>query len=260
MTGASTVLRDDIFEAPELAVWRFVLNDILTNGFVARDVATGALLIVDPGARAEDLVSAAGRWGGDVQWLLVTHLHEDHWAAVETVQRATGGRIAAPAGGAFRVDQVVAGGETLAFGATEIQVYATPGHAPEHVSFRVGGQMFVGDFLFRLGSGRTDGARASATDLFAAVRDVFSGLPDDTVLWCGHGPPSTVGEELGDNPFWQFAVAEAAGNALETGHYRGGVADVLAHADDYDGGTKALLRLADGSLVIVPGSQLTLAS
>lgn len=260
MTGAGAPLRDDIFETPDLAVWRFVLNDILTNGFVVRDAATGALVILDPGARAEDLVSAAGRWGGDVRWVLVTHLHGDHCAAVEAVRQATGGRVAAPAGGPFPVDQSVAGGETLEFGDATIQVFATPGHAPEHVSYLVGGHMFVGDFLFRLGSGRTDGARASAADLFATVRAVFANLPDDTVLWCGHGPPSTVGEEMADNPFWRFAVAESTGVPLEIARYRGGAAEILVHADDYDGGTKALLRLGDGSLVIVPGSQLALPS
>ncbi|MBA3583631.1 MAG: MBL fold metallo-hydrolase [Gemmatimonadetes bacterium] len=242
----------------EIAVRRFVLNDLLTNGFVVREEDTGALAIVDPGDRADVLIAAANEWGGDVRSILVTHLHGDHCGAIGPVREAFGAPVAGPPGGMFRVDRPVSGGETLEFGAKEILVAATPGHSPESVSFQVGCHVFVGDFLFRLGSGRTDGARASTADLFGAVREVFCDLPDRTILWCGHGPASTVGEEKVGNPFWRIALAGPPPAPVGKAAYRGVTVPVLAWADDYDGGRKALLELADGSQVIVPGSQISL--
>jgi glyoxylase-like metal-dependent hydrolase (beta-lactamase superfamily II) len=250
------ILRDDIFIADEFSIWRFVLNDLLTNGYVVWERDTGAIAIVDPGDRGDDLAAAAASWGGDVHWILVTHLHGDHCAQAERVREATGGRIVAPPGGMVVPDRPVAGGEVLEFGAHEVQVCATPGHSPESVSYQIGPHLFLGDFLFRLGSGRTDGARASTADLFRVVRETFASLPEEAVLWCGHGPPSTVGEELAGNPFWRVALAAGPVTPVGKVVYHGATVPVLAWADDYDGGRKALLELADGSLVIVPGSQV----
>ena len=254
--GGGELLRDDILVADECSVWRFVLNDLRTNGYVVKENKTGALAIVDPGARGDDLVAAAGAWGGDVRWILVTHLHGDHVADAGRVREATGARLAAPPGGRALPDQPVSGGECLELGAREILVCATPGHSPDSVSYQLGGHLFVGDFLFHLGSGRTDGPGASTEDLFRAVRDVFVPLPADTILWCGHGPPSTVSEELADNPFWRVAV-NGPGAPAGQATYRGRTVPVLAWADDYDGGQKALVDLGEGGLVIVPGSQVS---
>ena len=93
----------------------------------------------------------------------------------------------------------------------------------------------------------------SLIDDFSAYLSAF--LPDDTILWCGHGPSSTVGEEKAGNPFWRIARGAPA-TPLQEARYRGITVPVLAWAADYDGGRKALVRLSDGSEVIVPGSQL----
>lgn len=248
---------DHVLITHDLEIWQFVLNDLQTNGFVVRENETDALAIVDPGARADDLIEAAGEWGGDVRAILVTHLHGDHCAAVDEVAGAfESAEVVGPPGGSFRPGRPVSGGETLEFGARTIQVCATPGHSPESVSFEIGAHVFVGDFLFRLGSGRTDGAGASTEDLFRIVRDVFDEMDGEVVLWCGHGPPSTVGEEREENPIWRVALDGDPAEPVDRVGYRGKSVDVLAWADDYDGGRKALLKLGDGSRVIVPGSQV----
>lgn len=249
--------RDDVLVDERVAVRRFVLNDLLTNGFVVQDRESEALLVVDPGARGEALVEAAREWGGDVRWVLVTHHHGDHWADLDVVVDALGAPVAGPGGGGFAVDRSVAGGETLPFGTLDLRVAATPGHSPESVTYFVDGHAFIGDFLFRLASGRTDGAGASTGDLFEAMRGVFAEVPDETVLWCGHGPPTTVGEERAGNPFWRIAVDGEPERPVDEVVYRDQEVGVLAWADDYDGGRKALLALEDGSRVIVPSSQVT---
>lgn len=240
-----------------VTVQRFVLNEILTNGFVVRDNDTGALAIVDPGDRLDDLARAAEEWGGDVRWILVTHRHSDHCSGVDRMVALVGGEVAGPPGGPYDVDRPVSGGEALDFGARSILVSATPGHTADSVSYQIDEHVFVGDFLFRLCSGRTDGEDASTTDLFETVREVFDDLPDDTILWCGHGPASTVGGEKAGNPFWRVALADGDAPPVGEVRYRDRAVPVLAWAADYDGGRKALLRLSDGSRVIVPGSQVS---
>lgn len=249
--------RDEVRVTHDLTVRRMVLNDLATNGFVVRDNDTGALAIVDPGGRAEDLVAAAREWGGDVRAILVTHLHGDHCAAVGALVAAfPRACVMAPPGGRFVPDRPVCGGESLEFGAEAIQVSATPGHSPESVSFQICDQVFAGDFVFRRAAGRTDGDRSSTDELFRVVREVFDDMPDDTVLWCGHGPSSTVGEERRENPFWRIALEGRPESPSQRVRWKGADVAVLAWADDYDGGTKALLEAADGTLVIVPGSQV----
>lgn len=249
--------RDGILRGGDLSVWRFVLNDLLTNGFVVREESGGSLAIIDPGGRGGDLVDAAKEWGGDVRLILVTHHHADHHAALPVVRESfPEAEVVAPPGGGLGQDRAVSGGEAIEWSGPTIRVAATPGHSPESLSFGIGSHVFVGDYLFRLGSGRTDGPGSSTDDVFRVAREVFAPMPDETILWCGHGPPSTVGEERDGNPFWRFAFAEAEPEPVDEVTYRGSRAPVLAWADDYDGGRKALLKIADGSFVIVPGSQV----
>ncbi|MGH7566405.1 MAG: MBL fold metallo-hydrolase [Gemmatimonadota bacterium] len=256
MSSPSEIRGVEVITTHKVTVQRFVLNSLLTNGFVVRDNDTGALAIVDPGDRLDDLARAAEEWGGDVRWILVTHCHPDHCAGVEAMVERVGGQVAGPPAGPYAVDRPVSGGEALDFGARSILASATPGHTADSVSYQVEEHVFVGDFLFRLGSGRTDGADASAADLFETVRDVFDDLPDETILWCGHGPSSTVGEEKAGNPFWRVALSGTPSAPVDKVQYHGRTVPVLAWAADYDGGRKALLRLVDGSEVIVPGSQV----
>ena len=118
--------RDDVFEAHEIRVWRFVLNELLTNGFVVQERDGDALAVIDPGDRADDLIEAAEAWGGDVRWILVTHLHGDHCARVGDLAAAfPAAEVAGPPGGPFRPHRPVSGGETLDLGPATIQVAVT---------------------------------------------------------------------------------------------------------------------------------------
>ena len=241
----------------DLTVRPLVLNDYMTNGFVVKENDTGALAIVDPGGRADDLVATAREWGGDVRAILVTHLHGDHCAAVAAVAEAfPAADVVGPPGGPFVADRPVCGGESLEFGAEAILVTATPGHSPESVSFQICDHVFTGDYLFRHAAGRTDLSGGSAEDWLRIVCEVFDDMPGATVLWCGHGPPSTVAGELAATPFWRIAREGRPEAPVERARWKGSDVAVLAWADDYDGGRKALLESAGGELVIVPGSQV----
>jgi glyoxylase-like metal-dependent hydrolase (beta-lactamase superfamily II) len=95
------------------------------------------------------------------------------------------------------------GGDKLDVGNLCFEVLHTPGHTPGHVCFyeRDEGVLFDGDVLFRRGIGRTDLPLGDHEQLFDSIRRVLFALPDDTVVYSGHGPATTIGEEKQLNPW-----------------------------------------------------------
>lgn len=93
----------------------------------------------------------------------------------------------------------------LVIGQLEFQMRHTPGHAPGHIVMyhEASSQLIGGDMLFRGSIGRTDLPGASPEDMRVSLRDQILTLPDDTVVWSGHGPKTSVGAERQSNPFLQ---------------------------------------------------------
>jgi len=161
-----------------------------------------------------------------VRWLLATHAHYDHVAAMLPVQRAVGGTFALhPAdrpllervelqGSMFglppvevpKLEHELVPGERIALGEQALDVLFTPGHAPGHVTFRHASALWSGDVLFAGSVGRTDLPGASWEQLEHSIRDVLYPLGDDMKVLPGHGPATTIGVERRSNPF----VGEAA--------------------------------------------------
>ena len=96
---------------------------------------------------------------------------------------------------------ILKGGEKLVFGDIELDVYFTPGHAPGHVVFYNKENKFVinGDVLFRGSYGRVDLPGGSMEILKKTIAEVMFKLPDDTIVYCGHGPSTTIGVEKRSN-------------------------------------------------------------
>lgn len=94
-------------------------------------------------------------------------------------------------------------GEVVKIGNDSLRVLFTPGHAPGHICFYCEQQHFVisGDTLFRGSIGRTDLPLGDYNTLIRSIRTQLLTLPDDTVVYPGHGPATTVGEEKASNPF-----------------------------------------------------------
>lgn len=104
--------------------------------------------------------------------------------------------VPAPAG-------FLADGGTIALGDTRLDVLFVPGHAPGHVAFHCAEQHFViaGDVLFLHSIGRTDLPGGDLDTLLHSIRTRLFPLPDETVVYCGHGPETTIGAEKRGNPF-----------------------------------------------------------
>ena len=194
------------------------------NAYLAICDVTGACVAVDPGAGAPMLVQALESEGLDLQAILLTHAHLDHIEGVSEVRAAAPDvpiwlhpddfelyrgvqRQAAMFGLSIDsqpepTDELVPG-VSFYFGGCTFDISFAPGHAPGHVIFLSPADAIalVGDVVFQGSIGRTDLPGGDFQTLMASIRREILSLPDETLLYPGHGPATTVGRERLTNPF-----------------------------------------------------------
>jgi len=193
-----------------------------TNCYIVGCKKTREGVVIDPGGCPQRILKAIEESGLTIRYVLNTHCHFDHMGANAEIVAATGAPLALHAaelpllqarGGAamFGVpvkespmpDVELEPGQVLEMGTLRFQVLHTPGHSPGSVTFYLeeGGAAFDGDVLFQLGIGRTDLPGGDWNTLMRSIREVLFALPDETVLYPGHGPKTTVGQEKQSNPW-----------------------------------------------------------
>src|SRR5262249_41166041 len=149
--------------------------------------------------------------------ILVTHTDVDHIGGVAALADGTGAEVWAPAGevealrtgetrGGMRVAphdpaHTVSGGDEIAVAGITFEVVDIPGHSSGHVAFHAGGELFAGDLLFENSIGRYDLPGGDWETLLESVRTLLERFPPDTIVYPGHGRPTTLGRELASNPF-----------------------------------------------------------
>ena len=199
----------------------------LTNGtfaencYIVADPETRDAVVVDPGEEAELFLRRIRTEGLDVRAIWLTHAHIDHVLGVRRVSEATGAPIylhpadrplydrAADQAAMFGLTVQpppppaveLADGDQLSCGHFQFEVLHVPGHSPGHVAFVGPGVALVGDVIFAGSVGRTDLPGGDGEALLRSIRTRLLTLPDDTVLYPGHGPETTVARERASNPF-----------------------------------------------------------
>lgn len=156
-------------------------------GVLLRDTTTGAVASID--APDSNQVAAAletKKWG--LTDILATHHHGDHTAGIAPLKARFSCRVVGPRDEAARIpalDDAVAGGDVVKFGAHDVRVLATPGHTAGHVSYWLpdAGVAFVGDTLFAMGCGRV--LEGTMEQMWRSVESIGK-LPPATLLYCGH--------------------------------------------------------------------------
>ena len=200
------------------------------NGFVIGCEDTLEGVIVDPGDEVDQLLAAAERRGLSIRDILLTHAHLDHVTGVARAKQVLGVPVwlhrddnvlyehVEQQGQMFGltvaaqppIDRFYEGEGPLRFGRYRIRVLHTPGHCPGGVCLAVAKDtkdakervtLFVGDTLFAGSIGRTDLPGGDMDTLLRSIREVLFAFPDDTVVWSGHGPATTIGQERRTNPF-----------------------------------------------------------
>ncbi len=190
-----------------------------TNCYILTDPATGQAAVVDPGGDAQIILQELARQEATLTAILCTHAHPDHVLDVQTLVEKTGvsevymhpdelpmlADYALPELGEVRLPQLreYGEGDRVSVGEQRIRVLHTPGHSPGSVCLAVDGEnvLLTGDLIFAGGVGRTDLPGGSFSLLEASLRRIINEFAEDTVLYPGHGPQSTLGTELATNPW-----------------------------------------------------------
>jgi hydroxyacylglutathione hydrolase len=209
-----------------LAVDRYELGPIGTNCYVVRR-RRGApeAAVVDPSGDAAELRLELARSGTRCAAILITHAHWDHLLGVADLAEGTKAPVymsdlerpalerpdEVPQGVQLRaatVDHPLQGGETIEAAGIEFAVLNVPGHSPGHLAFHADNALFSGDVLFAGSVGRVDLPFGDWDTLLASIRLLVDRFPPETVVYSGHGPPTTLGDELARNPFLADLRAE----------------------------------------------------
>lgn len=209
-----------------IQVATFIFNAFGENMYLLYD-DTKACVIIDPGCydqgeryELDEFISSKGL---KVERLINTHCHIDHVLGVAHIQRAYGVTLEAhelelpilkevevkadiygfPMYEPVKIDKFIREGVDITFGQSRLKVLFTPGHAPGHVVFYAPEEGIVigGDVLFRQSVGRTDLLGGDFDTLIESIHKELFSLPDETVIYPGHGPETTVGFEKVNNPF-----------------------------------------------------------
>jgi glyoxylase-like metal-dependent hydrolase (beta-lactamase superfamily II) len=202
------------------------------NCHVVGDPATREAIVIDPGDDTEKILDVIARHKFSVKAILITHAHIDHVGGLRKLHDATQAPVlmhpddfelyaildqqAAMIGmrmpDAVKVDGALREGDTVRWGPNEVRVIHTPGHTRGSVSLYMpaeiasgapapAGKLFAGDTLFAGSIGRTDLWGGSFEAIIRSIQSKLLSLPEDTIVFPGHGRASTIGEERESNPF-----------------------------------------------------------
>ena len=193
------------------------------NGYLLACAETRQAVMIDPGDEVEELASVADSREWEIQAILLTHAHIDHITGVGFAKerypvpiylhqddlflyeglpqqgKKFGVRLDAPP----TVDRYYQHGDIVRWGKLSAEVVHTPGHTPGGICLKVGDLLVAGDTLFAGSIGRTDLPGGDYATLIRSIQTRLLVLPDETAVYSGHGPATTIGEERRSNPFLQ---------------------------------------------------------
>lgn len=204
-------------ESTQVKIESYTLTPFATNCYVLKSGSEA--LVIDPGEPSSAVLDSVE--GFTVRHIINTHCHGDHCGGNEAVKKATGAsllcheaelpmlRSVVEQGALFGVvfqpspdpDGYLEEGDTITVGEETLEVLFTPGHSPGHIALLGDGYIFGGDVLFQGSVGRTDLPGCDPDALLNTLRNKFLPLPDETLVYSGHGPVTTIGAERTANPF-----------------------------------------------------------
>jgi glyoxylase-like metal-dependent hydrolase (beta-lactamase superfamily II) len=200
-----------------------VVGPLQCNCIIVGCEQTHEALVVDPGDEVDRILGVLDYHGLKVAAILHTHAHFDHVGATKPLKDATGAPVYMHKEDLFlyqhlaeqvamfglktpestNIEHWFKEGDDVRAGTVSAQVLHTPGHSPGSVCFQLSDKLLSGDTLFAGGIGRTDLWGGSYEQIIQSIRTKLLTLPDDTEVYPGHGPPTTIGREKQYNPFLQ---------------------------------------------------------
>lgn len=200
-----------------------VVGSLEVNCLILACEETRKGIVIDPGDNVAGILQLVRENDVDIVEIVATHGHFDHIGRVTSLQKELGVPFTIHKADLFmveglveiasfldidtdeppKVDRFIEEGDTLTFGNETLDIMHTPGHAPGNVTFLWPGHAIVGDVIFAGSIGRTDLEGSDPDTLMKSIREKVMVLPDETHLYPGHGPFTTVGQERRTNPFLQ---------------------------------------------------------
>ena len=203
-----------------MIVDKVVVGPFASNCYIVGSESDKQGIIIDPGDEAKKILRKVSDLGLDIKLIALTHGHIDHVGALREVREATGAEVAIHADDARSLkdqsiamafgllypdppppDRLLKDGDSLDVGTLHFEVRHTPGHTPGGICLLGEGVVFSGDTLFNYGIGRADLPGGNYSQLLESIRTRLMVLPDDTIVYPGHGAASTIGAERAGNPF-----------------------------------------------------------
>ncbi len=192
---------------------QLTVGPYVSNCYILAAEPGGEGMVIDPGDEAHKIIKAIKDL--KIKLIVATHGHSDHIDAVKKVKEATGAEVAIHSGDADRLQKrleagptgtpsglrLLKGGDSIDVGSLHFLVLHTPGHSPGGICLLGDKVVFTGDTLFNYGIGRYDLSGGSYSQLMNSIHTKLMVLPDDTVVYPGHGPQTTIGNERRRNPF-----------------------------------------------------------
>lgn len=190
------------------------------NTYLLGDESSGKCAIIDPGATLSDILSRVKKRNLTVEYIILTHGHADHIGTVKKLKEETNAKIVAhenerellidrkknlsvrfPCGPQeFEADVYVKDKDKLAIGDLKVTFIHTPGHTPGGMCIKVGNHMFTGDTLFAGSIGRTDFYGGDFKQMNKSLSKLAN-QDENIIIYPGHGPTSTIGNEKRMNPY-----------------------------------------------------------
>ena len=213
-----------------MRVERFQVGPLENNLYLLTTPGGHDAIVVDPSIESEDVLRQIEARGLRIQRILLTHAHIDHILMVKPFHDRTGAPVWLNAEDRFlydrgldQADQMgmiwpgtapiahwITDGEEVGIPGIAVRAVRTPGHSPGSVTFVTEEGLIAGDVLFRGSVGRTDLPGGDWATLVKSIRELVFAHPPETVVFPGHGPVTTVGDEMKTNPFVGQSAFERA--------------------------------------------------
>jgi hydroxyacylglutathione hydrolase len=211
----------------EVQIHRIVVGLLETNCYILAGPDNREAVVVDPGGGAGLVLHRLQQLRLNPKLILSTHAHFDHVLAVDELRSATGAEFLIhhedlpilesmrERARAFmgievppppKADRFIKEGDEISVGGVTWKVMHTPGHSPGSICLHAPGILLSGDTIFSGSIGRTDTPGGDYGRILESIGTKIMVLPDDTVIYPGHGPSTTVGRERKANPFVQEAL------------------------------------------------------
>ena len=204
-----------------MIIKNIVVGPLEVNCYILGCEDTKEAAIIDPGENADEIISNIEKEGLNPKFIINTHAHFDHIGGVKVIQDHFKIDFILHEGDLFLVENAseqatafglkpiskpvvnknATNGEKVNLGNKSITVIHTPGHSPGGVCYYSGNNVFVGDTLFAGSIGRTDLPGGSYDTLINSIKENLFPLGDSTIVYPGHGPSTTIGNEKEHNPF-----------------------------------------------------------